>query len=142
MLETQNSKNLKNVKINFKEFNGNVTNALDKAFVEINGIPNSTGEYRFDGTFTTDYNSYKGLSGVKEDVVTGTAILVIKRIEPTIEASANYKADKSTSASNPLNVPNKSSKIDPQRFPSSSHRPESPGWCRRPRGSRCCQSAP
>lgn len=105
--------NLKNVKINFKEFNGNVTNALDKAFVEINGIPNSTGEYRFDGTFTTDYNSYKGLSGVKEDVVTGTAILVIKRIEPTIEASANYKADKSTSASNPLNVPNKSSKIDP-----------------------------
>lgn len=105
--------NLKNVKINFKEFNGNVTNALDKAFVEINGIPNSTGEYRFDGTFTTDYNSYKGLSGVKEDVATGTAILVIKRIEPTIEASANYKADKSTSASNPLNVPNKSSKIDP-----------------------------
>lgn len=108
-----NISNLKDVKINFEEFLGNIINDKEKVYIEVNGTPNSTGEYRIGGTFTTNYNSYEGLSGVQEDVANTTAILVVKRIEPTIEASANYKGNQSTNVSNPLTVPNKSSKVDP-----------------------------
>lgn len=100
---------LGSIKINFEEFNGNVKNDKSGAYVEVNGTPNATGEYQFDGEFTTKYGSYKGLAGVKEDVVKDKAILVVKRIEPTIEATANYKGTQGEV----VTAPNKSSKIDP-----------------------------
>ena len=112
---------LKGIQIDFEEFKGNIQNTKtdDGAYVEINGTPNATGEYRFDGNFTTKYKDYDGLKGsnVNEDSDTGTAILIVQRIEPTIDASVHYgNTSVSADATNPLptlEVPNKSSQVDP-----------------------------
>lgn len=106
---------LSGIKINFEEFSGKVDNKNDRAYVEINGTPNSTGEYRFDGRFTTKYGDYPGLTGkVSENEVTSAAILVVQRINPTIEASAHYGNNQKNDVNDPQDAPNKSSKVDIQ----------------------------
>lgn len=49
--------NLCNVKVSFEEFSANVPDTQKDCYIEINGMPNSTGTYNYLGNFTTKYNS-------------------------------------------------------------------------------------
>ena len=102
--------NLSDVKVKFKKFEANVLNTQKDCYIEINGMPNSTGTLICKGEFTTKYSSHDGLVGnVQEKDVTANAQLSVRSVEPIIEANAVYKTTSSVNTP----APNKSSKVDP-----------------------------
>ncbi len=108
---------LTGIEIEFEEFDGGVSLAAGSgAYIEIQGIPNAVKKLVFEGSFSTLYNEHPAVSAlgtVTEDVMVGKAILDVREVIPTVEATANWKAQKSTLVTNPLVVPHDVSNLHP-----------------------------